>query len=54
MTPLTIRLTPSDEGGYTVAVDELPGCISEGDTAREALHNIAEAIKLWKEQAGDT
>jgi len=40
-----IVLEPSDEGGYTVYVPSLPGCISEGDTVEEALANIREAIE---------
>lgn len=38
---------PSDEGGYTVYVPSLPGCLSEGDTQEEALNNIKEAISLY-------
>ncbi|MBI2049511.1 type II toxin-antitoxin system HicB family antitoxin [Candidatus Roizmanbacteria bacterium] len=37
------------EGGYTVIVPSLPGCISEGDTFEEAKINIADAIKLYLE-----
>ena len=33
-----------DEGGYTVTVPALPGCITEGDTVEEALENAREAI----------
>ncbi len=44
---LKIVLEPSEEGGYTVHVPALPGCISEGDTLEEALANIKEAIELW-------
>jgi predicted RNase H-like HicB family nuclease len=40
---------PSDEGGYTVYVPSLPGCISEGDTLEEARRNIREAIELYLE-----
>jgi len=39
----------SDEGGYTVYVPALPGCISEGDSREEALENIQEAIQLYLE-----
>jgi predicted RNase H-like HicB family nuclease len=46
---LQIVLEPSDEGGYTVYVPSLPGCISEGDTLDEALANIREAIELYLE-----
>ncbi len=41
-----VVLEPSEEGGYTVYVPALPGCISEGDTLEEALQNIREAIEL--------
>jgi predicted RNase H-like HicB family nuclease len=47
---------PAEEGGYTVYVPSLPGCISEGDTYEEALANVKEAIKGWievSEQFGD-
>ncbi|HLI87692.1 MAG TPA: type II toxin-antitoxin system HicB family antitoxin [Ktedonobacteraceae bacterium] len=50
---ITVVLEPSDEGGYTVYVPALPGCISEGDTKEEALANIREAIKLYLEPVED-
>ncbi|MBN2001155.1 type II toxin-antitoxin system HicB family antitoxin [candidate division KSB1 bacterium] len=50
---LQIILEPSDEGGYTVVVPSLPGCISEGDTKEEALKNIQEAIELYLEPVED-
>lgn len=46
---LQVILEPSDEGGYTVFVPSLPGCISEGDDINEALANIQEAIALYLE-----
>ncbi len=46
---LKVVLEPSDEGGYTVYAPCLPGCISEGETAEEALTNIREAIDLYLE-----
>ncbi|AFZ43876.1 Uncharacterized protein family UPF0150 [Halothece sp. PCC 7418] len=46
---LQVILEPSDEGGYTVFVPSLPGCISEGDDVDEALANIQEAIALYLE-----
>jgi len=48
-----VVLEPSDEGGYTVYVPALPGCISEGDTADEAMRNIREAIELYLEPVED-
>ena len=50
---LKIVLEPSEEGGYTVFVPSLPGCISEGDTRDEALANIKEAIELYLEPTED-
>lgn len=50
---LKIILEPSDEGGYTVFVPSLPGCISEGNTEEEALRNIKEAIELYLEPVED-
>ena len=50
---LRIVLEPSEEGGYTVTVPALPGCISEGDTKEEALANIREAIELYLEPVDD-
>jgi len=44
---LTVILEPSEEGGYTVYVPSLPGCISEGDNLDQALENIQEAIELY-------
>ena len=46
---LKITLEASEEGGYTVTVPSLPGCISEGDSHEEALKNIREAIALYLE-----
>ncbi|MEH2336501.1 type II toxin-antitoxin system HicB family antitoxin [Nostoc sp.] len=50
---LKVLLEPSDEGGYTVHVPSLPGCISEGETVEEALENIQEAIELYLEPLED-
>lgn len=45
---LKVILEQSDEGGFTVYVPSLPGCISEGDTEPEAMANIREAIELYR------
>ena len=50
---LKVVLEPSDEGGYTVHVPSLPGCISEGDSLEEAMTNIREAIDLYLETVED-
>ena len=48
-----VVLEPSDEGGYTVYVPSLPGCISEGDAVEDALTNIQEATELYLEPVED-
>ena len=45
----TVVFEPQPEGGYTVTVPALPGCVSEGDTLAEARRMAAEAIELWCE-----
>ncbi len=50
---LKVILEPSDDGGYTVYVPALPGCLSEGDTKEEAFSNIKEAIELYMEPVED-
>jgi predicted RNase H-like HicB family nuclease len=50
---LKVVLEPSEEGGYTVYVPSLPGCISEGDSPEDAMKNIREAIELYLEPVDD-
>jgi predicted RNase H-like HicB family nuclease len=50
---IKVLLEASDEGGYTVYVPALPGCISEGETVEDALTNIREAIELYLEPVED-
>jgi predicted RNase H-like HicB family nuclease len=41
----TVLLYPEpEEGGYSVLVPSLPGCVTQGDTVEEALSNAREAI----------
>lgn len=47
---LKIVLEEQDEGGYTVFVPALPGCISQGDNLEEAVRNIREAILLYVDE----
>jgi len=48
-----VVLEPQEEGGYTVYVPSLPGCISQGETYEETLENIKEAIELYLEPDED-
>lgn len=47
----TVMMEKNEEGGYTVTVPSLPGCISEGSDWDEALENIEEAIAGYVEVA---
>ena len=60
--PLTYRvlLNPEPEGGFTVTVPSLPGCITYGDTldraldmAREAIAGYIEVLKEMEEPIPD-
>ncbi len=43
----TIILNPDiDEGGYTVTVPSLPGCVTQGETLEEAIAMARDAIRL--------
>ncbi len=46
---LKVVLEKQEEGGYTVYVPSLRGCVSQGETEEEALKNIKEAIELYLE-----
>jgi len=50
---LKVVMEASEDGGFTVTVPSLPGCISEGDNKEEALNNIREAIELYLEPVDD-
>ena len=46
----TIILDPDpDEGGYTVTVPALPGCVTQGETIEEAIVMAKDAIRLFIE-----
>lgn len=44
-----ILLRKEPEGGYTVTVPSLPGCVTYGDTIDEAIDMAREAIQLYIE-----
>jgi len=46
-----ITLYPEPDGGYTVMIKDLPGCMSVGETLQEAMENIADAKQSWLETA---
>ena len=46
----TIILHPDEEqGGYTITVPSLPGCITEGDSIEQAISMAKDAIQLYIE-----
>ncbi len=49
----TVVLLSEPEGGYTVVVPALPGCVSCGDTVEEALAMAKEAVELYIESELD-
>jgi antitoxin HicB len=43
--PFTVRpLAAEDGGGFLIEYPDLPGCISDGDTAEEAIRNGRDAV----------
>jgi antitoxin HicB len=49
--PYKTIIIPDPYGGFFVKVEELEGCMSQGETEEEALKNIKEAKELWLETA---
>ena len=46
--PYPVELIPDvDEGGFTVAIPSLPGCLSVGETVEDAYRNIEDAKREW-------
>jgi len=44
---IVFELQPEPEGGYTISVPSLPGCISYGKTFEEAIEMIKDAMEGW-------
>ena len=47
--PYTRKLIKEDDGTYYIAIEELPGCASMGDTIEEAMEMIKDAMRGWLE-----
>ena len=44
-------LCVEDGGGFIATVPDLPGCMSDGETAAEAAQNVQDAIQVWLDRA---
>jgi len=44
-----VLLTPEPEGGFTVTIPALPGCITHGEDIDHAIAMAKEAIELYVE-----
>lgn len=44
-----VRDQADDSSGYVASVNELPGCIAQGDTQETALANLRNVMESWIE-----
>jgi antitoxin HicB len=52
--PFTVRPLSNEEGGgYLVEAFDLSGCIADGGTIEEAIHNLEDAVASWIKTAKD-
>ena len=47
----TIIYWSEEDSAYIAEVPELAGCMADGPTAREALHNVEQIAQDWIETA---
>ena len=47
----TIIYRSEEDRAYIAEVPELAGCMADGPTAREALHNVEQIAQEWIETA---
>lgn len=53
MREVDVILEPEASGSYSMHVPSLPGCHSAGETRKQALDAIKEAIELYLESLAD-
>lgn len=46
-----VTLYPDADAGYVAEIKDLPGCLTQGDTAEEVIDEIEDARVLWIETA---
>ncbi len=44
---IVLEFRPEPEGGYTVTVPALPGCLTYGETFEEAMTMVDDAMAGW-------
>ncbi|MGE5573653.1 MAG: toxin-antitoxin system HicB family antitoxin [Bacteroidota bacterium] len=49
--PYRMSVVKDESGTYLASAEELPGCMTEGDTREEALANLEDAMRGWIELA---
>jgi predicted RNase H-like HicB family nuclease len=49
--PYALEVRLDEDGEWFSRVRELPGCMSQGETAEEAFCNLQEVLPLWLESA---
>ena len=47
----TIIYWSEDDNAYIAEIPELAGCMADGATAKDALHNVEQIVKEWIETA---
>ncbi len=47
-------LYPEETGIYTIMIPDLPGCMSQGKSIKEAVQNIDKARRYWITRAWDS
>lgn len=45
--PWTVRIRKNSWGRYLARIDELDGCVGDGETAEEALSSVHESMHVW-------
>ena len=43
----------NEDNSYIAEVPELPGCMADGESYKEALHNVESVINEWIDTARD-
>lgn len=46
-TEYRFNVRPDEDGGFIAEFPDLPGCVADGETVEEAIHNSREAYAVW-------